>query len=132
MMTAQSGPIRVPATRRPRQALCRTDRQFPQEAGVLRCAGRHEGRVLTGQHKARAHVDVTRHDRLVIDPGHSRKLAVLARRLDRSSPGLASRRLAKATFVVGGSGKGREILALAGDRLRPVMIKMCHKCAFGQ
>ena len=60
----------------------RARREFAQELGALGRAGGHEGSILAAQDKTRAHLDVARHDRLIVDPGHSGKFAVLARVAD--------------------------------------------------
>src|SRR5262249_17350463 len=59
------------------RALLRARGEFAQEPGALGCGG-HERRVLSAEDKTGAHLDIPRHDRLIVDPDHSREFAVLS------------------------------------------------------
>src|SRR5215472_6147405 len=66
-----------------------TYRQLAKEPGALCGTGGHELSILTPQDEAGAHVDIARHDRLIVDPRHSGKFAVRARPGDHCAIGFA-------------------------------------------
>lgn len=51
-------------------ALLLARREFLQKRRALGHASHHKRRVLAGPDETCAHVDVARHDRLVVDPRH--------------------------------------------------------------
>src|SRR5215472_15920363 len=58
---------------------CFSEREFPQEPGALGCGSGQEGGVLTAEDKAGTQIDISRHQRLIVNPGHAGEFPVLAR-----------------------------------------------------
>src|SRR2546423_913283 len=63
----------------PEATSLKPEKKFPKNPCESVRPGRHKRRILAGQDETRAHLDIARHDRLVVNPRHPRNLSVLAR-----------------------------------------------------